>query len=168
MLNLSLNELKLIAKSRGIKGYKSKSDDRLWSTLNASKSVNESEKNFDDTKPTRNEDYDADDILKATMLDSTKLNKNIREIRKENYDEDKKLRDLRFFLDPKKDRYKPVKTVSAFNNNYIQYENIGDKGKNLSFKEYIDIIRPYLKDIINNHKTQGEWKIYSDNIIANY
>ena len=29
MPNLSLNELKLIAKSRGIKGYKSMSEDRL-------------------------------------------------------------------------------------------------------------------------------------------
>ena len=35
MLNLSLNELKLIAKSRGIKGYKSMSEDRLLSSLNA-------------------------------------------------------------------------------------------------------------------------------------
>ena len=50
--------------------------------------------------------------------------------------------------------------VSVFNNNYIQYESIGDKDKNLSIKEYIDIIRPYLSDIINNHKTQGEWKIH--------
>ena len=63
-------------------------------------------------------------------------------------------------MDPEKDHYKPVKTVSAFNNNYIQYKSIGDKDKNLSIKEYIDIMRPYLSDIINNHKTQGEWKIH--------
>ena len=56
--------------------------------------------------------------------------------------------------------YKPVKVVIAFNNDYIQYESIGDKDKNLSIKEYIDIIRPYLSDIINKHKTQGEWKIH--------
>ena len=30
-------------------------------------------------------------------------------------------------LNLKKDHYKPVKTVSVFNNNYIQYEIIGDK-----------------------------------------
>ena len=40
--------------------------------------------------------------------------------------------------------------------------------KNLSIKEYIDIIRPYLSDIINNHKTQGEWKIRSSNIITDH
>ena len=33
MLNLSLNELKLVAKSRGIKGYKSMSEERLLSAL---------------------------------------------------------------------------------------------------------------------------------------
>ena len=30
----------------------------------------------------------------------------------------------------------------------------------MSIREYIDIIRLYLRDIINNHKTQGEWKIH--------
>ena len=103
------------------------SEDRLLSALNASESVKESEKNFDDTELTRNEDYDADEILKVTMPDPTKINKTIREIRKENYDEDKKLRGLRFLLDPEKDHHKPVKSVIAFNNNYIQYEIIGDK-----------------------------------------
>ena len=67
MLNLSLNELKLIAKSRGIKCYKSISEDRLLSALNASESVKESE----------------------YMPDPRKINKTIREI-KENYDEDKR------------------------------------------------------------------------------
>ena len=33
MINLSLNELKLIAKNRGIKGYKSKSKDELTKIL---------------------------------------------------------------------------------------------------------------------------------------
>ena len=29
----------------------------------------------------------------------------------------------------------------------------------MSPKEYLDIIRPYLSDMINDHKTQSEWKI---------
>ena len=49
MLNLSLNELKLIAKGRGIKGYKSMSKERLLSALNESKSV-KSENDFDDER----------------------------------------------------------------------------------------------------------------------
>ena len=49
------------------------------------------------------------------------------------------------------------KTVSAFSNNYIQYEdNLRDKDKILLPRDYLDVIRPYLSHMINNHKTQGE------------
>ena len=57
------------------------------------------------------------------------------------------------------DYYKPIKSNDAFNSNYIEYESKGNKDKTLSIKEYLDMIRPYLGDIINNYKTQGEWKI---------
>ena len=111
------------------------SEDRLLSALNVLGSAKKIEKNLDDTKSARNEYFDTDKALKAT-----KINKTIREIRKENRDEEKILRDLDFTFDPEKDHYGPKKTVSAFNNNYIQYESIEDKDKNLSIKEYIDII----------------------------
>ena len=75
---------------------------------------------------------------------------------------------LEIFVGSRKNHYKPVKTVSAFNNNYIQYESIGDKDKNLSIKEYINIVRIYLSDITNNHKTQGKWKIHSGNITTDH
>ena len=39
------------------------------------------------------------------------------------------------------------------------YESKGDKGNNLSIDEYFDIYRPYLRDMIDNHKARGEWKI---------
>ena len=54
-----------------------------------------------------------------------------------------------------KDYYKPIITKGAFNGNYIQYESRGDKGKNLSIKKYLNTIKPYLSDIINDHKTSG-------------
>ena len=146
MLNLSLNALKLIAKSKSIEGYKIMSEDRLLSAPNASESVK--------------------------MPDPANVIKTIKEIRKENCNEDKIFRELhkifRVLLDPEKYHYKPVKTINAFNNNFIQYESVGDKEKNLSIKEYIDIIRPYLSNIINNHKTQGEWKVHSGNIITDH
>ena len=62
----------------------------LLSALNSSESIKENENNFDDTESTRNEDYDANKILKTTILNPVKINKTIREIRKENYDDDKK------------------------------------------------------------------------------
>ena len=68
---------------------------------------------------------------------------------------------------------KPIKTKGAFNNDYIEYESRGDKDKKLSVREYLYMIMPYLKDIINNHESpirdcnsiiikddlSGEWKI---------
>ena len=55
------------------------------------------------------------------MLDPVKINKTIREIRKQNCDEDIILRDLDLIFDPGKDHYEPKKTVNAINNNYVQY-----------------------------------------------
>ena len=107
-----------------------------------------------------------DKLLRA--LNASESVKTIREIRKENCDEDKIIRDLDFTFDLGRDHNEPKKTVSAFNNNYIQYESRGYKDKNLSIKKYIDVIRPYLSDIINNYKTQGSWKIYSGNTITEH
>ena len=39
------------------------------------------------------------------------------------------------------------------------YESKGDKNARLSIDEYFDIIRPYLKDMIDDYKAKGEWKI---------
>ena len=71
-----------------------------------------------------------------------------------------------FDLSIDEDFYKPIITKGAFNNNYIQYKSKGDKGKNLSIKKYLNVIKPYLSDIINDHKTQGKWKICLGNKIT--
>ena len=63
------------------------------------------------------------------------------------------------------DYYKPIIAKGCFNNSYTLYESIGDKGKKLSMKKYLDMIRPYLSDMINNHQTQGKLIIHSDNKI---
>ena len=66
------------------------------------------------------------------------------------------------------DYYKPIITNGAFNNSYIQYESKGNKDKILSPSEYLNMIRSYLRDIINNHKTHGEWRIHSRNAIPEH
>ena len=53
--------------------------------------------------------------------------------------------------DPIIANYKPIITNSAFNNNYIRYESKGDKGKSLSIEKYLNMIKPYLNDIINDY-----------------
>ena len=57
------------------------------------------------------------------------------------------------------DYYEPKEVKSAFDGSYILYESKGDKDNKLALYEYFDIIRPYLKDMIDNHKARGEWKI---------
>ena len=60
-----------------------------------------------------------------------------------------------FDLSIDEDYYKPIITKGAFNGNYIQYESNWDKRRNLSIKNYLNMIKPYLSDIINDHKTHG-------------
>ena len=86
MLNLSLIELKLIARRRGIRGYKSIFENKLLSALNASESVK--------------------------MPDQANINKNIREIIKESRDKSKIIKDLTFLLDPEKDHYNWIKNYN--------------------------------------------------------
>ena len=52
------------------------------------------------------------------------------------------------------DYYKPVISDSSFNGSYIQYGSMVGEGENrdLSIEEYLDKDKPYLSDIINNHK----------------
>ena len=59
----------------------------------------------------------------------------------------------------KEDYYEPIEIKSAFDGSYIQYESRGDSDDTLPLEKYINIIRPYLRDMNNNHKAQGEWKI---------
>ena len=66
---------------------------------------------------------------------------------------------LNWWSETDEDHYKPIKTKSAFNANYIEYESKGVKDKNLSPREYLDIITPFLSNMISDHKTTIEWKI---------
>ena len=56
------------------------------------------------------------------------------------------------------DYYKPILDKSCFNENYKYYESRGDKDKKLSPEQYLDMIKAYLTDLINDHKSK-EWKI---------
>ena len=82
----------------------------------------------------------------------------------------KGIRSVRNFSDLSTDEYyyKPIITNGAFNNNSIQYESKGNKGKTITTSECLDMIRPYLSDIINDHKAQDEWKIHTGNTITEH
>ena len=59
------------------------------------------------------------------------------------------------FKEFNRDYYKPIRTDGGFagrNNNYIECKSKGDIHENLSPKEYLNMIRLYLRDLINEHK----------------
>ena len=194
MRNLSLNELKLIPKSRDIKDYKGKSEEDLIKILSelkpkinlAKKKIKEIEKNFSKLKLRLSHRFSKSKINKfRRSLYDIKIRKNLstpemKETKKNLLEIEKSLCNLQKYYDHDdnqyqeigdignlvsefdevdEDYYKPKKTKSAFNGNYIEYESKGDKDKNLSPEEYFDIIRPYLRDMINDYKTRREWKI---------
>ena len=62
------------------------------------------------------------------------------------------IRDLFSILD-----YEPVLIKSVFEGNYLEYMSNGNNS--LSFNEYLELIKPYLYDLINVYKAKGEWKL---------
>ena len=53
--------------------------------------------------------------------------------------------------------YKPTIVNSGYNNNYIEYRS--ERNEILTFEEYLALIEPYLRELINDHKNKDEWKI---------
>ena len=71
------------------------------------------------------------------------------------------------FDENNKDYYRPIKTKSTFDNNYIEYTSRGYKNKKLSVKEYLFMIMLDLRELINNHKAPIKLKDPSGEIINN-
>ena len=59
------------------------------------------------------------------------------------------------------DYYKSREVKNAFDGSYVLYESEGNKDNDirLALYEYFDIITPYLRDMIDDHKAKGAWKI---------
>ena len=70
-------------------------------------------------------------------------------------------RDIRILFEQEKeeDYYEPKRVNNFWNNNYIEYENNGDKNRNLSLDEDLNKIETYLRKIINNIQNSDRWKI---------
>ena len=63
------------------------------------------------------------------------------------------------YLFNEEDYYKPTEVKSAFDGSYMLHESRGEKDAKLTLYEYFDKIKPYLKDMIDDYKSKGEWKI---------
>ena len=53
--------------------------------------------------------------------------------------------------------YEPTLVKSGYNNNYIEYRSEGNEI--LTLEEYLALIEPYLRELINDYKSKGGWKI---------
>ena len=173
----------LLAQKRGIKDNENMSNDKLLGALKMSENKNKTriEKIKEEIKKLQHKfsRQKLKEILKSLYeienrknLSASKktlkcLNKLEKIIYKLNiyYDYDdveyrgiKDINDL-FGFSISEDYFKPIIVNNAFNNNYIQYESKRDKDKILTITEYLNMIRPYLVDMINDHKSQSEWKI---------
>ena len=63
------------------------------------------------------------------------------------------------FEHEEEDYYKPATASNFWSNRYIEYKSKGDR-KTLSVEEYLNKIKPYLKNITNDLKESGTWKIH--------
>ena len=70
------------------------------------------------------------------------------------------MRDIRIlFQKENEEDYYELKRVNNFwNHNYIKYESIGDKNRNLSLDDYLDKIESYLRNIIISLQNYDTWK----------
>ena len=70
------------------------------------------------------------------------------------------IKDIRYIFRHKKENYyKPVRVGNFWNNNYIEYESNCDRKKMLLVEVYLNKIRSYLKEIINDLKNVDTWEI---------
>ena len=57
------------------------------------------------------------------------------------------------------DYYKPIEIKRAFNGNYLLYDSNGNEDGLLYVHEYLNKIKPYLRDLIDFYNTEREWKV---------
>ena len=200
MLNLSFNELKLIAQYRNISDYENKSKEDLIKALSKPKpklginknKLEEIRKDFYNLRQKfykkefdkyRKVFYDIKNYRYLFESEIEEIRKKFNELEKclmfkkfhgdidsvdykdlDNYDnnydfadddEYRKIGSIRtLFKEFDRDYYKPIRTDDGFagrRNNYIEYKSKGDRYENLSPEEYLNMIRPYLRDLINEH-----------------
>ena len=109
----------------------------LFNNINVDKKINN----------TNDEDF----IENIKDLFNNKLDKKINN-NNTNDDFIENIRDLFSILD-----YEPLLIKTGFDNNYLEYMSNGNNS--LSFNEYLELIKPYLYDLINVYKAKGEWKL---------
>ena len=125
---------------------------------NVDKKINNTNANVDNKINNTNVDKkintnDKDFIENIKDLFNNKLDKkNNNNNNNTNDDLIENIRDLFSILD-----YEPLLIKTGFDNNYLEY--MSNSNNSSSFNEYLELIKPYLYDLINVYKAKGEWKL---------
>ena len=69
------------------------------------------------------------------------------------------IRDIRTLFEQEEEYYYKTVIISKVWNDYIKYESNTDRNKNVSVKEYLNVVKLYLKDMITNLQITDTWKI---------
>ena len=160
--------IELLAKKRNIKNYKSKSSDRLY---NIFKKQSKNKKRIDDIREElKNPKYN---ISKSESKDIKRNLYNIEKLRKislkktgKYLDElDKRILRLDKYHDYDDFEYKGIKDIEnlfkiSIDKDYYKPKLNKSKGnKILSLKEYLNLIEKYLRELLEEYKQKGEWKV---------
>ena len=162
-LDLTEDELRVIAMLRGVKNYENLSKSSLIKEINKIKLSEEPKKTTFKKHPKK--------VIKKSFRRKKDIIKKERgsiefKLRKEG----KKLLEIKKNIKnlllsrkekkiPKKDTYKPMKISSAFSDHFVEYKSDSKKDKSISIARYLNNIREHLRKFINDKRTNGEWKI---------
>ena len=102
---------------------------------------------------------------KDTKQSEGKIIKNIRNLFKPKKEieaiKDRIIRDIKILFEQQEEYFqKSLRVGDFYNKTYIEYESNDDINKTLSIKVYLDEIKPYLKDILDDLKKSATWKIH--------
>ena len=137
--------------------------------------IKEIRRNLHDIKNPKNLSTQKIKEIEESVFKLEECFSNFEKYRPQDHLEHKNLRDIRnlfngiaFNQSIGEDYYKPIKTKSSFNVNYMEYESKGDKDTNLSLKKYLYMIITILSNRINDHKTPKKIRFYKGNKVIDY
>ena len=123
------------------------------------KKLNELHNNFSksELKEIRNHLYNIENknVLENSNEYLNELDKKIIKLNEYNNNNDDFIENVRDLFNIV--NYEPILIKTGFNNNYLEYRSEGNDS--LSFEEYLNLIKPYLNDLINDKKDKGEWRL---------
>ena len=115
-------------------------------------------------------------MMESLSLEEWNIIKDIRNLfrqgKETNAIKDRILKDIKNLFEHEEEEenyYEPVRVSNFWSNNYIKYNSNGDRNKTQLVWEYLNEIRPYLKDIINKLKKSDRWKVQltiANNVIS--